>query len=218
MGDLPLLAPLPAPRVLEPFRSPWRVVPHAGDERALNRAVYDIARTSLMAWRFPVQRDDADFARAMRGQFPAHGISDPAKVEKGTARILRILWRMAVHGLRREVDAATLHLHDLPYDCPRTADFPAEASEAPWLHGEIDLLYRRPADGQLVVVDFRPEHYYTEARQREKLADPSFTRQVRRHAAAVRHLMGEDPTPVICFLDVRGQIVLAELKQLPLFG
>jgi hypothetical protein len=30
--------------------------------------------------------------------------------------------------------------------------------------------------------------------------------------------MGEDPTPVICFLDVRGQIVLAELKQLPLFG
>jgi ATP-dependent helicase/nuclease subunit A len=204
--DLSLLAPVGVePRRVDeaveeaerdPPRRVWRVVPEATRGWAPAWVVGSLVHEALAGWRFPADAD-TDFAAWARARARSYGLTDARQLDDAVQRSRRLLVRFMRHPRCREMDAAALRLHKVPYSVNR-----AGQDES----GVIDVLYRH--DGRWTLVEFKTDRIRSDAQFEALLAETDYVTQVQRYADAVDGLLGQRPVCYLCFLNDRAGVRL----------
>ncbi|NOZ51290.1 MAG: UvrD-helicase domain-containing protein [Chloroflexi bacterium] len=178
----------------DPPRRVWRVTAGDGALHVPAWVVGKLVHHAIQYWRFP---GDQAFDAWLTAYARSLGMVEPRQLRQALQQASRMLGRLQASALGREIAAAELRQHEVPYVLARP-----DGVE----RGVIDLLYRR--SGQWTLVDFKTNRLRDEAAARALLADPhnDYEQQVRRYAAAMSALLDVQPRAAICFLNVGGGV------------
>ena len=174
----------------DPPRRVWRVTARGGALHVPAWVVGKLVHQAIQYWRFP---GDQAFDAWLTAYARSLGMVEPAQLRQALQQASKMLGRLQASALGREIAAAELRQHEVPYVLARP-----DGVE----RGVIDLLYRR--SGQWTLVDFKTNRLRDEAAARALLADThnDYEQQVRRYAAAMSALLSVQPRAMICFLNV----------------
>lgn len=192
----PLLLPLPAAAlpVQDDERRVWRVVPGTQRVYAPAWVIGRLVHETIAAWRFPLGPDFAQWAAARCRDL---GLTDAARLDDAARRARRLLQRFAASPHFRTIAAADQRLHEIPYSYQVNG-----ASES----GSIDLLYR--VGERWTLLDFKTDRIRTPGERARIIYDQGYDQQIARYAAAVEHLIGQQPAAYLCLLDDADQVRL----------
>lgn len=110
-----------------------------------------------------LQADPHVEAERQRALLPVYlsAVAAGAELERALPRAVRLLDRFAAAGLAARLRglAAAVLARELPVLLAPAADAPTAAASAPvgFISGAIDLLYRDPATGGLVIADYKTD-------------------------------------------------------------
>lgn len=197
-----------ADRQREESEGGWRKSPGTpGDTRAtlVGAAVHRALET------LPLDRPAAAAVRGMDGALDAwvrwHAPAEAAEDVLTEARA--VLTSFGDSELARRWDTIARHVlgREVPLLVP-----PAGCEAVGYLSGQIDLLYRDPADGGLVVVDYKTDHVSADEALLARAA--AYASQCRTYAQGVREAFGlvEWPRWELWFLRP-GRVVLGYLDR-----
>jgi ATP-dependent helicase/nuclease subunit A len=180
----------------EPSRMVWRVVPSAPRPWAPAWLVGKLVHEALAGWRFPGE----GFGQWVESRAQSYGLADSARVKAAVAETRRLLERFRDGEMYREMDAAEVRHHEIPYD--RLDDHGQTE------HGIIDVLYRH--GGEWIVVDFKTDRIRDEVDLDRVLAKKKYPAQMRRYRAAVEMLVGQRPVVKLCLLNYRRGVKILD--------
>ncbi|MBN1260724.1 MAG: hypothetical protein JXB35_08595, partial [Anaerolineae bacterium] len=181
----------------DPPRRVWRVVPGAG-EGAPAWVVGALVHEALAHWRFPGDAS-LDFDAWLGARARTYGLVDDRRIANAAQRAIRLLRRFQTSALFAKMDAAPVRRHEAPYSL-RDDDGRVE-------NGIFDALFCT-SGGDWTLVDFKIDRVRDTAALDTLLAESDYVAQMARYLRAAGYLLGQRPTPVLCFLDVGGTVQL----------
>ncbi len=196
--SLPLVSPVVDGSAAEsaPDTPPrvWRVVPATARASAPAWVVGHAVHAALAQWRFP---DDPAFSAWVAGLLRNAGLLDEAQIRDGLARVSRILTRFREHPLYRTMANASQRWHEVPYTL--TVDGVPET-------GVMDALFEQ--HGRWTIVEFKTDIIHGDAERDAILAQRDYPAQIARYRRAVRQLLGQEPSALLCWLNFAGRVVV----------
>ncbi len=183
-----------------PERRVWRIAPRP-DVRARAPAwvVGSLVHRAIELERFPLDtRFDAWFKASARGL----GLSDDAMLQDALARARRTLNHFVASDFWQRIKDNPSRVHEWPYDLRTDTGID---------RGIIDIAWQE--EGQWFLADFKTDYVKDESAMRERIRQERYDQQVRRYITAMQHLLNVTPVAYLCFLNVSGDVVLAEYGQ-----
>jgi ATP-dependent helicase/nuclease subunit A len=175
----------------DPPQRVWRIVSKTKTPRAPAWLVGRLVHEAIRRWHFP----NDDFENFLKPFALEAGLTDPKEIHAAIQESRRLLERLRVQPLFKELDSAERH-HEVRYDLPDG-------------RGIMDLLYRT-ADGWFII-DFKTDEVRSESEARETISRAQYDRQVARYAQAVATLLKVQAKARLVFLNAKNNPVIFDL-------
>lgn len=194
----PIVSADPHPDTLEADRPQrvWRVVPKVARPRAPAWVVGQLVHAALAAWRFP----DESFEAWVLAQARNYGLVDERQLAHAVQESRRLLHHFQATDLYCKMNRAEQRLHEVPYSW----EFNGRQET-----GIIDTLFRENESWTLV--EFKTDRVWDDAGLDRLLAELDYLSQVQRYVDVVRHMLGQTPQAILCWLNFGDGILAQEV-------
>ncbi|MFO8035130.1 MAG: UvrD-helicase domain-containing protein [Anaerolineales bacterium] len=200
-----LLNPLPEKEEAEGFeekeeeRQVWRVVQDSVKSKAPSWLIGKLVHQALAEWFFPGQ-NEARFEAWATGEARSSGLTEVSLVEYAVKEAAELLTRFQKTDLYRAMDKAKRRYHEVPFS------FETQGGQVE--KGKIDALYIK--NHRWALVEFKTDEVYSKKILDKLLEEEDYLKQVERYLTAAEKLLGQQPEPVLCFLNFKGDVHLVK--------
>lgn len=201
--DHSLLEPMPEKKEALDFeereqeRQIWRVVQDRVKYKAPSWLIGKLVHQALAEWFFPGQ-NGAQFKAWAAGEARSSGLTEGSLVDHAVKETVKILDRFQKTGLYQEMDKAKRRYHEVPFS------FETQGGKVE--KGKIDALYVK--NHHWVLLEFKTDEVYSKEVLDELLEEEDYLIQVKKYLAAAEKILGQQPEPVLCFLNFKGDVHL----------
>ena len=161
------------------------------------RVVGEIVHKALERWIFP-SNGEADFINWAETEFRELGLVTEKEIQNGYNRARKILERFQDSDLFQRMDNAELLKHEVP--------FSVMGDQNSVFKGSIDALFRER--NHWVLVEFKTDEIRDQKGFDWIWEHEDYQDQVANYLRAAKKILGEQPKPVLCFLNYEKRIHL----------
>ena len=175
----------------------FRVTSERKRAHAPARVVGEIVHRALERWIFP-SNGEADFINWAEMEFRELGLVTEKEIQDGYSRARKILERFQDSDLFQRMNNAEQLKHEVP--------FSVMGDQNSVIKGSIDALFRER--NHWVLVEFKTDEIRDQKGFDWIWEHEDYQDQVANYLQAAKKILGEQPEPVLCFLNYEKRIHL----------